>query len=522
MVGGGGFGARFPNSGGRNKNKSKPISVPAKVVKAKPPGRSIPAPRVPPVKQPEAQPAPPQPAPPQPAPPPSPPVQVALSSEAPSDSAPRRLKGSHEFMLSILIPTLTARSELLSKLLNKFAVQIDAASPSGKPDVEVVISEDNGEQSVGAKRNYLLSEAKGLFVVFVDDDDEVSDDYVFQIRNAILEHPDVDCIGMRAIMTTGGKHPRPVVYSRSYQRAETRDGMYLRPPQHLTPIRRSIAVRHQFPDVSLGEDALWARSLYSDIQSEHFVDKVLYHYKFEPGGTATQGNLNHAPAAGDNFSIVIPSARAENLVPCVKSILAMEPAISPDRIIVVDDGARASAEPHLPGVKWVTGVKPFCFSRNVNLGIKEAPGDVIIMNDDAQLQTKFGMASMSYAVRSAEGVGVCSAAITGFVGNPNQKPVAPTGLRQDPRMVAFICVYIPRAVLQAVGTLDERFIGYGYDDDDYCRRVMDSKLRVLIYDGCVVLHGEKKSTSTFRTKPEIHKLFVQNQRLFEEKWGTTS
>ncbi len=508
MVGGGSFGVRFPNQGGKGPKKAKPHSIPAKVIKSKSPTRSSPVPRVPPVKQPEVQ--------------PGPPLPVALSAEAPSNSPPRRLEGSHEFMLSILIPTLTARSELLSKLLNKFAVQIDAAAPSDKPDVEVVISEDNGEQSVGAKRNYLLNEAKGLFVVFVDDDDEVSDDYVFQIRNAILEHPDVDCIGMRAIMTTGGRHPRPVVYSRSYQRPETRDGMYLRPPQHLTPIRRSIAVRHKFPDLNLGEDALWAKSLYNDIQSEYFVDKVLYHYKFEPAGTATQGNFNHAPVAGDNFSIVIPSARAENLIPCVKSILAMEPAISPDRIIVVDDGARAFAEPQLPGVKWVTGAKPFCFSRNINLGIKEAPGDVIIMNDDAQLLTKFGMASMSYAVRSAAGVGVCSAAISGFVGNSNQKPVAPAGLRQDPRMVAFICVYIPRAVLESVGTLDERFVGYGFDDDDYCRRVMDAKLRVMIYDGCVVLHGEKKGTSTFRTKPEIHELFTQNRKLFEEKWGKTS
>ena len=512
MVGGGGFGTRFPNSGGRGPKKSKPISVPAKVTKAKPPTRSIPAPRVSPVKQPEAQPVVPY----------LPPAQVTLSSEAPSDRSPRRLEGSHEFMLSILIPTLTARSELLSKLLNKLAVQIEAASPSDKPDVEVVISEDNGEQSVGAKRNYLLNEAKGLFVVFVDDDDEISDDYVFQIRNAILERPDVDCVGMRAIMTTGGKHPTPVVYSKRYERPETRDGMYLRPPQHLTPIRRSIAVRHQFPDINFGEDATWAKALYNDIQSEYFVDKVLYHYQFEPSRTATQSHVRQSPVASDNFSIVIPSARAENLVPCVKSIFAMEPTMSPDRIIVVDDGARAFAESQIPGVKWVTGKKPFCFARNVNLGIKEAPGDVIIMNDDAQLQTKFGMASMSYAVRSASGVGVCSAAISGFVGNPNQKPVAPAGLRQDPRMVAFICVYIPRAVLEALGNLDERFVGYGFDDDDYCRRVMDAKMRVMIYDGCVVRHGDKKGTSTFRTKPEIHDLFTQNRKLFEEKWGKTS
>ena len=85
-----------------------------------------------------------------------------------------------------------------------------------------------------------------------------------------------------------------------------------------------------------------------------------------------------------SFSVVIPSARAQNLIPCVRAILDREPDLPPDRIIVVDDGARADAEAHLPPVRWVTGIKPFVFARNANLGIRTAATDVILLNDDTR------------------------------------------------------------------------------------------------------------------------------------------
>lgn len=427
------------------------------------------------------------------------------------------IASTSKFLLSILIPTLTIRGPLLSELLEKLEKQIRVFGTD--PRVEVLIAEDNGEESVGAKRNDLIKEAQGDFVVFVDDDDELSDDYVGQLRKAIVDHPDVDCIGLRAVMTTNGKNPRPVLYSLVNKKPSDTGTMFLRPPQHLTPIRREIAERHKFEDINFGEDALWSKLIAPDLHEEHFVDKVLYHYRFNEKTSATQGNMSNADIEADNFSIIIPSARSENLIPCVRSIMAMEPALDPKRIIVIDDGSRAGAEKQIKGVTWIKGQKPFCFARNVNLGIKAAVGDVIIMNDDAVLETKFGMTSMSYAVREAKGTGACSAAISGFVGNTNQKPVSPTGLRPEPRMVAFVCVYIPRAVINKLGSLDERFVGYGFEDNDYCRRILGAKMTLAVYDGCVVRHGDSVDTSTFRSKPEISELFKKNKALYERKWG---
>ena len=43
------------------------------------------------------------------------------------------------------------------------------------------------------------------------------------------------------------------------------------------------------------------------------------------------------------YKIVILSARAENLVPCVRAIRAQEPDLPADHVVVVDDGARDDA-----------------------------------------------------------------------------------------------------------------------------------------------------------------------------------
>ena len=88
-----------------------------------------------------------------------------------------------------------------------------------------------------------------------------------------------------------------------------------------------------------------------------------------------------------NWHVVILSAQASNLVPCAESLLSNEPNLPRERIIVVDDGARAEAAAKLPGVRWVKGRKPFIYARNANIGLRTAGTDAILLNDDARLIT---------------------------------------------------------------------------------------------------------------------------------------
>lgn len=217
------------------------------------------------------------------------------------------------------------------------------------------------------------------------------------------------------------------------------------------------------------------------------------------------------------FNVVIPSANPANLISCVRALLAAEPTLSPREIIVVDDGARPVAEASLPEVRWITGITPFVFARNANLGIVAARTDVVLMNDDANLLTPGGFSMLAAEVLRHPEVGICSAGIQGMVGNPAQIATPAPHFRYEPRAIAFVCVFLPWTTYVGIGPLDERFVGYGFEDNDYCARIRGAGYKIGIWDGCVVEHAHQPST--FRTRPDIMTLYEQNRGLYRSKWG---
>lgn len=197
-------------------------------------------------------------------------------------------------LLSILIPTLPSRESSFRALLGKLQSQVLTHGLSEQ--VEVLWFLDQKENSVGAKRNALMFLARGRFVVFVDDDDDVDSEYVPLLCRAIREHPEVDCIGFVGELTWAGSNPSPTIYSLKYVEATDREvapghRVYLRPPQHVNPIRRDVAVRFPFPDVSCGEDLARCMDLVRGraLSREYFLgDRVMYRYAFDPVRTETQ------------------------------------------------------------------------------------------------------------------------------------------------------------------------------------------------------------------------------------------
>lgn len=225
----------------------------------------------------------------------------------------------------------------------------------------------------------------------------------------------------------------------------------------------------------------------------------------------------------NRLSIIIPSKNVENLKSCVQAIRKLDESAT---IIVVADGLRYNAIPDYD--LYVSGDKPFCFSRNVNIGIRQCPGgDVVILNDDALLETPGGFTALQAAWKEEPGWGLVSAA-TNNTGNPNQAQRynlsgdAKYFIREDPRMVCFVAVFIPRSTINAVGLLDESFTGYGYEDDDYCLRVRQAGLEIGIFDGCVVDHTRLKPTYRGTKMPEMIQLkglTEHNRKIFIAKHG---
>ena len=234
------------------------------------------------------------------------------------------------------------------------------------------------------------------------------------------------------------------------------------------------------------------------------------------------------------FSIIIPSKNVSNLTQCIGAIrLRGETA----RIIIVDDGLldderlvtieNSPLADLQPPVTMIPGVKPFVFARNVNLGIKAAgTDDVVIMNDDALLETELGLSRLAHDAAHNPEYGVIAASVDSC-GTPNQMHCSvKTGLRVEKVMLAFICVFIPRRILDELGLLDDRFAvnaggdgrrGYGCEDDDFSWRVREAGYLLGVENDVFVTHTQLPST--FRSDREHPADVKIHEALFEKKWG---
>lgn len=178
--------------------------------------------------------------------------------------------------LSILICTIPERKELFDALrVNLFRQALES-----KGDVEII---DNGAArgtlTIGEKRQRLLEQAQGDYVVYFDDDDKPSPYYVDEILKALESNP--DCVGFNILMTTNGANPETCIHSLRNKVWEKRRGKYLRNVTHFNPVRRELALQVGFKSISFGEDKEYADRISLLCKSEVFIDKYLFDYRYE-------------------------------------------------------------------------------------------------------------------------------------------------------------------------------------------------------------------------------------------------
>lgn len=231
------------------------------------------------------------------------------------------------------------------------------------------------------------------------------------------------------------------------------------------------------------------------------------------------------------LAVVIPSRTASNLVPCVAAVGQHEPDA---RIIVIDDGLQWTPENAGDSSGWgdiriIPGEKPFVFARNANMGIRAAgDADVILLNDDALLESPRGFSLMQQAAAEHPEVGVIGA-VTNSTGAREQMPRTNGGLRIVEH-IAFVCVLIPartRFRLRVMaddrsipwekftgGLLDERYVTYGWEDNDYIRQCKTAGLQIAVHDGCYVNHSKLPSTFRGRGAGDIE----PGRKIYMAKW----
>lgn len=181
--------------------------------------------------------------------------------------------------LSILICSLNGRAKYLERLKKILGLQIFKYIN----EVEVLVSCDNGERSIGAKRDALIRKATGEYVAFIDDDDTVSGDYIEKILQAIETKPDV--VGMCLLMYTDGVNPQLSTHSLKYTTwwdepdpAKPGNKRYYRNPNHLNPVKREHAIKAGFPDISMCEDRRYSADILPFLKTEVYIESPIYNY----------------------------------------------------------------------------------------------------------------------------------------------------------------------------------------------------------------------------------------------------
>lgn len=188
------------------------------------------------------------------------------------------------FKLSILICSLEKRKESLDRLLSVLKQQ-------KTDEVEILVDVDNGEKIIGQKRNDLLEKSTGDYVCFIDDDDLVSDDYISRILDAIKSKK--DCITFRGIWID--RHGvKQIRWKKDIKKIEKKNNCYYIYANHITPVKREIAIKCKFSLKSIGEDADYAKRISEFLNDEYYIDKNLYIYNCDISHRDTNNALrNH-------------------------------------------------------------------------------------------------------------------------------------------------------------------------------------------------------------------------------------
>lgn len=207
-----------------------------------------------------------------------------------------------EPILSIIIPTLQNRIDvflLLEKELWRQAAEVCTNFSTRNTEhgnnnvlhysfisdqVECIVHRDNGEKTTGKKRQEGLEMASGKYVIGVDCDDDVMPYYLKELIAAA--ESDADCFAINGWITTDGANSIDWRLSKDNIDEtifENGKPIYLRHTNHITAVRRSIALQSGFPDISNGEDKAYSQGLKGLLHSEVKIDLPMYHYKFKSG-----------------------------------------------------------------------------------------------------------------------------------------------------------------------------------------------------------------------------------------------
>ena len=181
-------------------------------------------------------------------------------------------------ILSVLIPCVPSRREQAWALFDKLSAQAEGL------DVEVLLLLDNKTRTAGKKREALVQASRGEYVAFVDDDDDVAEDYVSAIL-AALDDDDPDVIVFNSQATINSAPPVLCLHDLTFPNEQYNPAGFRRAPWQMHAWRGDLARATPFPDVSNAEDWPWCEAMLKHVKTQAKIDRVLYHYRYDDAKT---------------------------------------------------------------------------------------------------------------------------------------------------------------------------------------------------------------------------------------------
>lgn len=187
-------------------------------------------------------------------------------------------------LLSILIPTVVGREETLDSFMVKhFSDNVSELFYGDYvikgENMEVIISKDAKEITIGEKREQLYKKSRGLFSWQIDDDDDIAPNAIKLILNAIRSNPEIPCITFREKCMINGVYKSSNHSIKYHNWEDNADGFdYVRSPFYKDVIRTDIAKKVPFEHIRWNEDERFSYALKPWLTDEIHIDEELYYY----------------------------------------------------------------------------------------------------------------------------------------------------------------------------------------------------------------------------------------------------
>jgi glycosyltransferase involved in cell wall biosynthesis len=175
------------------------------------------------------------------------------------------------------------RNSSLKNLLENLNKQIEENNLSEQ--IEILIETDNGDITVGSKRNKLIDKCSGEYISFIDDDDQVSENYIKSIYQKMDGITEIIFIKINHLIDD--EFNRVIIPSKFIE--SIFDNMYFtKNYYHLCPHKVELAKQVYFPEISFMEDIQYSVNLDTLLNHTQSIEQPLYFYLDAPSKSLTR------------------------------------------------------------------------------------------------------------------------------------------------------------------------------------------------------------------------------------------